>query len=66
MTSFLLLDKNLPRSEWPLGRVLEVYRNRKDGIVRSAKVKTRTSEVVRPIDKIVLLETAESANKDNS
>ena len=32
--------------------MLEVYHNRKDGIVRSAKVKTRTSELVRPIDKI--------------
>ncbi|XP_068738205.1 uncharacterized protein, partial [Montipora capricornis] len=59
----LLLDENLPRSVWPLGRVLEVYPNRKDGLVRSAKVKTRTSELVRPIDKIVLLETAEILSK---
>ena len=60
----LLLDENQPRSVWPLGRVLEVYHNRRDGLVRSAKVKTRTSELVRPIDKIVLLETAEIASKD--
>ena len=60
----LLLDENLPRNIWPLGRVLEVYQNRRDGLVRSAKVKTRTSELVRPIDKIVLLETAEIASKD--
>ena len=60
----LLLDENLPRSVWPLGRVLKVYHNRKDGLVRSAKVKTRTSELMRPIDKIVLLETAEIASKD--
>lgn len=60
----LLLDENLPRSVWPLGRVLEVYHNQKDGLVRSAKIKTRTSELVRPIDKIVLLETAEFADKD--
>ena len=60
----LLLDENLPRSVWPLGRVLEVYHNRRDGLVRSAKVKTRTSELVRPIDKIVLLETAEIASKE--
>ena len=49
----LLLDENTPRSVWPLGRVLEVYRNKGDGLVRSAKVKTRTTELVRPIDKIV-------------
>ena len=42
----LLLDKNTPHSVWPLGRVLEVYSNRKDGLVRSAKVKTRMSMYV--------------------
>ncbi|XP_068697188.1 uncharacterized protein [Montipora foliosa] len=60
----LLLDENTPRNVWPLGRVLEVYRNKRDGLVRSAKVKTRTTELVRPIDKIVLLESAEMSNKD--
>ena len=60
----LLLDEKTPRSSWPLGRVLEVYSNRKDGLVRSAKVKTRMSELVRPVDKIVLLEAAEMTSKD--
>ena len=61
----LLLDENTPRSVWPLGRVLEVYSNQRDGLVRSAKVKTRSTELVRPIDKIVLLESsAEIASKD--
>ena len=48
----LLLDKSTPRSIWPLERVLGVYSNQKDGLVRSAKVKTRSTELVRPIDKI--------------
>ena len=60
----LLLDENTPRSTWPLGRVLEVYRNSKDGLVRSAKVRTKMSVLVRPIDKIVLLEAAEMTSKD--
>lgn len=61
----LLLDENTPRSIWPLGRVLEVFSNQRDGLVRSAKVKTRSTELVRPIDKIVLLESsAEIARKD--
>ncbi|KAL9951191.1 hypothetical protein ACROYT_G043811 [Oculina patagonica] len=60
----LLLDENTPRSFWPLGRVLEVYSNRKDELVRSAKVKKRTSELVRHVDKIVLLEAAEMTSKD--
>ena len=54
----LLLDENTPRSIWPLGRVIEVYSNRGDGLVRSAKVKTRSTELVRPVDKIVLLESS--------
>ena len=60
----LLLGENTPRSFWPLARVLEVYSNRKDGLVRSAKVKTKTSVLVRPVDKIVLLEAAEMTSKD--
>ena len=54
----LVLDDNKPRTSWPLGRIQEVYTNRRDGLVRSVKLKTSTSELVRPIDKIVLLEAA--------
>ena len=54
----LVLDESLPRSSWPLGRILEVYQNQTDGLVRRVKVKTRASTIVRPIDKIVLLEAA--------
>lgn len=54
----LVLDNNKPRNSWPLGRILEVYSNRKDGLVRSVKLKTSTSELVRQVDKIVLLEAA--------
>ena len=54
----LLLDENTPRSIWPLRRVIEVYRNRRYGLVRSAKVKTRSTELVRPVDKIILLESS--------
>ena len=54
----LVLDEKTPRSFWPLGRVLEVHANRKDGLVRSVKLKTNTSTLVRPINKIVLLEKA--------
>ena len=54
----LLLDENTPCSIWPLGRVIEVYSNRRDGLVRSAKVKTRSTELMRPVDKIILLESS--------
>ena len=52
----LLLDENAPRSSWPLGRVIEVYSNRRDKLVRSAKVKTRSTELAA--DKIVLLDSS--------
>lgn len=35
----LLMDKNFPRGQWPLARVLEVFTS-DDGLVRSAVVKT--------------------------
>ena len=57
----LIVDDTAPRSSWPLGRVVEVYYNTGDGLVRSAKVKTRSSTLVRPTTKIVLLEEAEVA-----
>ena len=32
----LLLDEDTPRSSWPLGQVIEVYSNCRDGLVCSA------------------------------
>ena len=55
----LVLDEKTPRSSWLLGRVLEVYTNKKDGLVRSAKIKTSTSVMMRPISKMILLEQAQ-------
>jgi hypothetical protein len=52
----LVLDESRPRNNWPLGRVIEVYTNAGDKLVRSVKVRTSSSELVRPVDKIVLLE----------
>ena len=60
----LVLDESKPRSSWPLARILEVYPNRHDGLVRSVKLKTSTSVLHRPVDKLVLLETAAPPSKD--
>ena len=60
----LISDERTPRCSWPLGRVLEVHTNRRDGLVRSVKVKTSTSLLVRPVDKIILLETEEAPVND--
>lgn len=60
----LVVDEKSPRGSWPLGRVQEVYPNRSDGLIRRVKVKTMKSTLERPIDKIVLLESA-SETADN-
>ena len=52
-----VLDQTQQRHQWPLGRVVEVYKGR-DGLVRSAKVKTMNSEYRRPVSNLCLLEAA--------
>jgi len=56
----LLVDDRYPRSTWPLGRITEVHVNAQDGCVRSATVKTGSTVLVRPITKMVLLESVQS------
>ena len=53
----LLLDENSPRGSWPLGLVKEISVGR-DGLVRSVRLKTTMTELVRPITKLVVLEGA--------
>ena len=52
----LMVDQNAPRSSWPLGRIIEVFPNQKDGYVRKVLVKTKNNTLERPITKLVLLE----------
>ena len=53
----LIMEQTQNRNQWPLGRIVEVYAGR-DGLVRSAKVKTVNSEYRRPVTKLCLLEAA--------
>ena len=54
----LVVDDSSPRCLWPLGRVLEVFPNKHDGCVRVARVKTKSGPLLRPINKLCLLEFA--------
>jgi hypothetical protein len=54
----VISEPALPRSQWTLGRVKQVYTGR-DALVRSCLVKTATTELVRPIVKLAVLEKAE-------
>ena len=51
----LIADQSLPRSQWMLGRILEVIPS-EDGVVRRVRVKTRNSVLTRPVSKLCWLE----------
>ena len=55
----LIIDANNPRGKWPLGLVTRVYPG-VDGIVRSVTVRTKNSELDRPVVKLRVLEQATS------
>lgn len=50
----LVVDEQLPRCNWPYGRIMETYPS-EDKHVRKVRVKTATSEYDRPITKLVFL-----------
>ena len=50
----LVVDNSAPRGSWPLGRIVETMPDQQ-GNVRSVRVKTKGSTLVRPICKLVLL-----------
>jgi hypothetical protein len=47
-------DDTLPRNSWSMGRVSSIEPDSK-GVVRSARIKTTSSELRRPVDRLVLL-----------
>ncbi|CAG7733339.1 unnamed protein product [Allacma fusca] len=53
----LVGSDNSKRVNWPMARVLEVFPG-KDGVIRVAKVKTLTGEIVRPIQRLYPFEVS--------
>ena len=53
----LLVEDNLPRGQWPLGRIVELFKG-DDNRFRFVIVKTPRGEYHRPSAKICLLEEA--------
>jgi hypothetical protein len=49
----LVINPNLPRRHWPLGRLIEVFPG-KDGHVRIPKVLLGQNVLVRPISKLCI------------
>lgn len=56
----LVGQNNRKRPNWPLARIIKTYPG-KDGVVRVAKVKTASGELVRPIQRLYPSETSEAA-----
>ena len=52
----LALEKDLPRGRWPLGRIVETFSGR-DGDTRVAKVQCGDRALVKPIHKLVPLDS---------
>ena len=60
----LVVDQDLPRGKWHLGRVVRVIHG-KDGLVRTVNVKIGpSSSFLRPIQKLCLLEESENLFRD--
>ncbi len=54
----LIVENNVPRGKWNLGRVLEVFPG-KDGVVRNVRLKTQNGELKRSIQKCCIILKAE-------
>ena len=50
----LIAEDSVPRNHWRMARVVKVFMDSKE-LVRSVCVKTSTTELERPIAKLVLL-----------
>ena len=51
----LLADSNMPRSQWPLAIITKIFAGR-DNLIREVELKTESSRLRRPINKLVKLE----------
>lgn len=54
----LIRDENAPRKVWPMGEVTKVELDSK-GLVRSVVLTTHTTKLHRPVNKLILMPTAE-------
>lgn len=50
----LLVDETAPRNSWVIGKVIEAVPD-EHGLVRRVRLRTKTSELLRPITKVCLL-----------
>lgn len=51
----VIMDSSAPRGSWPLGKVLEVFPDKR-GLVRSVKLQTKSNTIERPVTKLCLIQ----------
>ena len=51
----LIIDESSPRNSWPMGRITEIFPDKK-GHIRRVKIKTQNGTLERPITKLCLLQ----------
>ena len=61
----IIMDDGEPRYRWSFGRLIDVHPDDK-GLVRSVTVRTRTSELSRPVTKIILIVPVEEQEGSKS
>jgi hypothetical protein len=52
----LLNDKNLAKNEWKLARIIRCFPSKTDGLIRSVELQTPTGTLIRPLQKLSILE----------
>ena len=55
----LIMEDNLPRNQWCMGKIEEIFRDQ-DDLIRKVKIKTKNSILERPIHKTVTILEADS------
>lgn len=60
----IVRNENAPPAMWIIGRVIKTFADR-DGMVRSAIVKTPTGELERPVNKLVILPQPQTISVDH-
>ncbi|KAJ8366332.1 hypothetical protein AAFF_G00361250 [Aldrovandia affinis] len=53
-TVVMILDPQLPRASWPVGKISKVFPGA-DGLIRTAEIKVRDRAYVRPVSRLIRL-----------
>ena len=60
----LISDETMPPSKWPLAKVIRVFKG-PDGLVRVVDLRRGSTELKRPIHKLIKLKTLNNEEDDN-